>query len=165
MGSLYQWLVFIHVLAGFAFLLSHGSSIAFSFQLKREKDLTRIQALFDLSGSMWIVTMISILVIFIVGIILGFIGNWWSSYWIWISLVISLGVTIWMFVLGQGTYHPMRKAFGLPYMNKGKEQPAEKPAPEEERADLIARTRPREMLVISLGGFIIILWLMMFKPF
>ena len=52
MFSIYQWILFIHVLAGFTFLMSHGTSVTFAFRLKHEKDLPRIQALFDLSGSM-----------------------------------------------------------------------------------------------------------------
>jgi uncharacterized membrane protein len=165
MGSIYLWLKFIHILAGFIFLMSHGTSIMFAFKLKREKDLIRIQAMFDLSGTTWLMMILSLLVLLIVGVVLSFMGNWWSGRWIWVSLGIALGVTIWMFVIGQGTYHPMRKAFGLPYMQKGKELPAEQPASDEERAALIAKTRPWEMLIIALGGYIIIIWLMVFKPF
>ena len=70
-----------------------------------------------------------------------------------------------MFVIGQGTYHPMRKAFGLPYLAKGKEMQPEEPVSEEERSVLIAKTRPCLMLFVGYGGFIVIVWLMMFKPF
>jgi len=165
MSDIYNWLRFIHVLAGFTFLMSHGTSIAFAFKLKREKELPRIQAMFDLSGSMWIIMILSLLVILIVGIVLSFMRGWWSSYWVWVSLILSLGITIWMFILGQGTYHQMRKAFGMAYMQKGQEMEPEQPVSEEERTALIAKTRPWEMLVVAYGGFVIILWLIMFKPF
>ena len=164
-GSLYHWLIFLHILAAFTFLMSHGTSIVFAFKLKREKDLTRIQAMFDMSGSMWLVMILSLLVILIVGVVISFMGDWWSMGWVWLSLALLLGITIWMFVLGQGTYHPMRKAFGLPYMHKGQEMPAEEPVSEEQRAAMIAKTRPWEMLLVAYGGFVLILWLMMFKPF
>ena len=165
MFSLYLWLKFIHVLAGFTFIMAHGTAIALSFRLKREKELTRIQAMLDLSGTMWIVMMVSLLLLLIAGVITGFIGNWWSRGWIWVSLILSLGVTIWMFVIGQGTYHPIRKAFGLPYMGRGKEREPEEPLPEAERNALIAKTNPWSMLLIGYGGFVIVLWLMIFKPF
>lgn len=165
MDSLYLWLKFIHVLAGFTFFLSHGTSIAVAFKLKREKQLSRIHALFDLSGSMWNITMISLLVLLVVGIVISFMGNWWKFGWIWVSLVLLVGITVWMFVLGQGTYHPIRKAIGLPYMHKSKELPAEDPIPESEWLEMIAHTRPWEMLIIAYGGFVVIIWLMMFKPF
>jgi len=164
-GSLYLWLKFIHVLAGFTFIMSHGTSIVFAFRLKREKDLTRIQTMFDMSGSMWLVMIISLLAILIVGVVIAFMGDWWSRGWVWASLVLLLGVTVWMFMLGQGTYHPIRKALGFTYMEKGQEMPAVEPVPEEQRAAIIAKTRPWEMLFVAYGGFVVILWLMMFKPF
>jgi hypothetical protein len=43
--------------------------------------------------------------------------------------------------------------------------PAEKPEPEEESFALIAKRRPWLMLIIGYGGFVAIMWLMMFKPF
>ena len=42
---------------------------------------------------------------------------------------------------------------------------AEEPASEEESAALIAKTRPGLMLLVGYGGFVVIIWLMMFKPF
>jgi hypothetical protein len=165
MFSLYLWLKFIHVLAGFTFIMAHGTSIVLSFRLKREKELTRMQAMLDLSGNMWVVMALSLLALLIVGIITGFIGNWWTRGWIWVSLILSLGITIWMFVIGQGTYHPIRKALGMPYTSRGQEMSPEEPLPEAERNALIARTNPWSMLVIGYGGFMIVLWLMIFKPF
>lgn len=165
MGSLYLWLKFLHVLAALTFFMSHGTSIVFAFRLRREKDLARIQAMFDMSSHMWLVMILSLLGILVIGVVISFMGDWWTRGWVWVSLVLSLGVTIWMFVLGQGTYHPMRKAFGLPYLQGGKDMPAEEPISEDERAALVAKTRPWEMLVIAYGGFVVILWLMMFKPF
>lgn len=165
MFSVYLWLKFLHVLAVCTFVLSHGASIVFSFRLKREKELPRIQAMMDLSGALWPAMMLSLLVILIAGIILGVMGKWWLGGWFWVSIVISLGVTVWMFVIGQGTYHPMRKAFGLPYMHKSKEMPPEEPVSEAERFAMIEKTRPWQMFWIAFGGFVIVLWLMMFKPF
>jgi hypothetical protein len=165
MDSLYQWIKFIHVAAGFTFIMAHGTSIAFSFKLKKETDPARVEALFNLSSSMWNTYMISWLVLMVAGIVNGFMGQWWSRGWMWTSLILMLVVTVWMFVLGSRTYHPIRKAFGLPYQAGSKEMPAEEPLPEEERLALISKTRPMELLAVGYGGFIIILWLMIFKPF
>lgn len=165
MFSLYLWLKFLHVLAGFTFMMSHGTSIVLSFRLKKEREMARVQAMLDLSANMWLVMIVSLLVLLVAGIINAFIGNWWSFGWIWVSLLLSLGITVWMFFVGQGTYHPIRKAFGMPYMARGKENPAQEPLSEDERNDLIARTRPWLMLFVAYGGFTIILWLMIFKPF
>jgi hypothetical protein len=164
MTSPYLWLKFIHVIAAVTFMVAHGTSIAISFRLKHEKDVARIKALLDLSSTMWVATMLSLLVLLIIGIVLGFMGGWWSQTWIWASIVLLLVITFWMFYIGQRTYHPLRKALGLPYQAGGKEMPAEKPAPVEESFALIANTRPGLMLLIGYGGFVLIIWLMMFKP-
>ena len=165
MFSLYQWLKFIHVLAGFTFIMGHGVAVALAFRLKHEKDLTRIQAMFDLSGSMFLVYFLSMIVMFIIGIVITFLGGWWSSGWIWASLGLSLVITVWMFHLGARTYHPLRKAFGLPYREKNKEFDAQEPLSESERTAMIETTNPMLMLWVAYGGFAVITWLMIMKPF
>jgi uncharacterized membrane protein len=165
MVSRYLWLKFIHLVAAVTFMVAHGTSIAISFRLKHEKDIARIKAMLDISGTMWVATMLSLLVSGIAGIILGFMANWWSQSWIWISIVLLLVISIWMFQIGQGSYHPLRKALGLPYQAGSREMPAGEPAPEEVSFTLIAKTRPGLMLLIGYGGFVVIIWLMMFKPF
>jgi hypothetical protein len=165
MLSLYQWLKFIHILAGFTFIMGHGVAVAIAFRLKHEKDLVRVQAMFDLSGTMFLVYFLSMIVLFLVGIAITFMGGWWSSGWLWASLLLSLVITVWMFHLGERTYQPIRKAFGLPYREKNKEYDPVEPLPAEERAALIAATNPRLMLWVAYGGFVVVLWLMMMKPF
>jgi hypothetical protein len=145
--------------------MGHGTSVAISFGLKREKEAVKIKTMLDLSGSLWVVMMLSMLVALIAGIILSFMGNWWSRWWVWVSLILMLGITIWMFVVGQSTYHPLRRTLGMPYMARGREMPAEEPASEEESQALIAKTSPWLMLLIGYGGFVLVIWLMMFKPF
>jgi hypothetical protein len=165
MDSLYEWIKFLHVVAAVTFMVTHGTSIAISFRLKGEQDVTKIKTLLDISGSMWIAMMLSLLVAGIAGIVLGFMLSWWSQWWIWVSIVLLLMITIWMFQIGQGTYHPLRKTLGMPYMARGRDMPAEEPASEEESQAWIAKTRPGLMLLVGYGGFVVIIWLMMFKPF
>jgi len=165
MGSLYQWVKFIHVLASVTFIMGHGASIAFAFRVKKESNLERVRAMLDLSQSMWQVYMLSWLVMMIAGVVNGFMGNWWSRGWIWASLVLMLVITFWMFYLGVKTYHPLRKAFGMPYREGNAELPAGEPLPEAERTTLLAATRPMELFAVGYGGFAFILWLMIFKPF
>ena len=165
MNSLYEWLKFLHVVAAITFLVAHGTSIAISFSVKREDEMTKVKTMLDLSGTMWIAMMLALLVAGIAGIVLGFMLNWWSQWWIWVSVVLLLVITIWMFQIGQGTYHPLRKALGMPYMARGRDMPAGEPASEEESRALIAKTQPHLMLLVGYGGFVVIIWLMMFKPF
>lgn len=50
-------------------------------------------------------------------------------------------------------------------MEYGKRQPAGEPASAEEMEVLMSRPRPVLLAVTGIGGLVIILWLMMFKPF
>jgi hypothetical protein len=165
MNSLYEWIRFLHMVAAISFMVSHGTSIAISFRLKKEEDVERIKTMLDISGSMWIAMILSLLVAGIAGIVLGFMLSWWSQWWIWVSIVLLVVITIWMFQVGQSTYHQLRKTLGMPYQAGGKEMPAQEPAPIEESYAQIAKTRPHLMLLVGYGGFVVIIWLMMFKPF
>jgi len=165
MNSLYEWIRFLHMVAAISFMVSHGTSIAISFRLKKEEDVERIKTMLDISGSMWIAMILSLLVAGIAGIVLGFMLSWWSQWWIWVSIVLLVVITIWMFQVGQSTYHQLRKTLGMPYQAGGKEMPAQEPAPIEDSYALIARTRPGLMLLVGYGGFVVVIWLMMFKPF
>ena len=46
-----QWLIFIHIVGVFAFLVAHGSSVGVLFRLRSERDPGRINALLQLSTS------------------------------------------------------------------------------------------------------------------
>ena len=129
MNSLYEWIRFLHMVAAITFMVSHGTSIAISFRLKKEEDVERIKTMLDISGSMWIAMILSLLVAGIAGIVLGFMLSWWSQWWIWVSIVLLVVITIWMFQVGQSTYHQLRKTLGMPYQAGGKEMPAQEPAP------------------------------------
>ena len=165
MATLYLWLKFIHVVAAFTFLMGHGVAVALSFQLKKETDTKRIEAMFDLSATMWPVYILSLLVLLLDGILISFLGHYWGRAWVWTSLIALVVMIVWMFMIGQGTYHPMRRKLGLPYMIRGDHFPPEPAVPPAEQARLLAETKPWEMLIIGYGGFILIAWLMMFKPF
>jgi len=166
MPNLYQLVKYIHVLAGFLFLLGHGGSVFVAFQLKKETDPERMKAMLDVSAASWPTMMLSLLVLLLAGIVLGFLNIfYWSMGWMWASLLILIVITVWMFRLGSGTYHPLRKMLGMEWMINGKPQPVEKARPLSEIQAHIAKTRPMEMLIIGVGGFALILWLMMTKPF
>ncbi|MEX2143149.1 MAG: hypothetical protein WD740_01020 [Anaerolineales bacterium] len=165
MPSLYEVLRYIHVLAGFSFLLGHGGSMFVAFQLKKEKEPERMKAMLDISAAAWPTMMLSLVALLLAGIGLAFLTSAWGRGWVWASLVLLLALTIWMFLQGSGVYHPLRKMLGMEWMIQGKPQPVEKARPLAEIQAHIAKTRPRETLIIGMGGFALILWLMMSKPF
>ena len=158
-------LVFIHVFFGFLYMLSHGVAFTTSYRLKYESDLKRIQAQLDLSKSSFALMYISLLVLLLAGIVLGFLGLWWSSGWIWVSLGMLLMILVVMGVIASRHFHRIRKAVGMPYLDRNKDHPAIEPASPEEIHSLLSSGRPHLLTLIGLGGWAIILFLMLFKPF
>jgi len=162
---MYRWIVFLHVVGLFGFLLSHGVSVSVAFALRRERKLERIHALLDLSSRSFVAMSGSLLLLLISGIIAGFMGNWWSYGWVWLSLGLLIVIWLIMGFFGSRHYGEIRKATGFEYMEYGKRQPAGEPASAEEMEVLMSRPRPVLLAVTGIGGLVIILWLMMFKPF
>lgn len=162
---MYHWLVFLHILSVLTFFLAHGASASVAFRLKQEKELERIEALLDISTTTLTVFFLSLLLILITGIAAGFIGDWWRFRWVWLALALFVGITIWMGIYGRRSYSPLRKAVGMPYMEGFRPHPAIEPASNGEIIAIIARTNPVLLAGISYGLTVVILWLMMFKPF
>lgn len=162
---LIRWLIFLHVLSAIAFFLAHGASAAMAFRVRKETDFARIRALLDLSWSTMILMGASFLVMGLTGIILPFLIHIWSKVWIWASTVLMLFVFIDMGVFNETRYKQLRRLVGLPYMQSGKELPAEPSSSPEEVAELLKRTGVTGPVIV--GYFIptFVLWLMIFKPF
>jgi hypothetical protein len=70
-----------------------------------------------------------------------------------------------MYITGSGRLSKIRKAVGMPIFEGGKPRPAEQAASADEIEKLLGAWNPWVSLGIGLGGLIVILWLMMFKPF
>ena len=69
---MYQWLVFVHVIAAFAFVMSHGVSAAVALTLRFQRGPDRVSALLELSGKMLIVMYVSLLLVLATGVWAGF---------------------------------------------------------------------------------------------
>lgn len=162
---MYNWLVFIHVLAALTFFLAHGASASMAFQLKKERELARIRAMLDLSGTSFAVFGTSLLVLLAAGVAAGFVGHWWRFGWIWVSLALFIAVSIWMGIYSRRVYSPLRKAAGMSYMEGNKEMPPVEPASETEIAALLDRSNPVLLAGVSYGLIAVTVWLMRFKPF
>lgn len=162
---LYRPVFYLHILAAFFFLLSHGASAAVTFRLRRETGLDRIRALLDLSGYPYNLTLLSLAIMIVGGVAMGFLGHWWAHGWIWVSLVLLIAIGVAMSFIATGHFHRIRKAGGLPYLDGYKEHPPVEPAPPEETAGLIASGRAYLIALIGLGGWAVVLSLMIFKPF
>jgi hypothetical protein len=162
---MYNWLVFLHVLGTFGFLLSHGASATVAFQLRRERNRERICALLELSGASYGVMYSSLGLLLLTGIVTGFLGRWWRYVWIWAALALLVAILVLMYVLGSAYYGKVRKAVGMAYFDGRKEHPATEPATPAEIDALLTSRRPVELMAIGGGGLALIVWLMIFKPF
>jgi hypothetical protein len=147
----YPWLVFLHVLGGFAFVLAHGASAMTAFQLRREREPSRIAALLDLSSYSIGFMYISLLVLLASGIAAGFVGGFWGRLWIWIALGLLIGVMAVMYAIAMPYYGRLRKAVGPEALG--------------DAAQLVRSPRPFLLAAVGGIGLTAILWLMYFKPF
>ena len=165
MFVLYQPVLFLHIFFGFVYMLSHGASAAVAYRLRFETNLDRVRALLDLSASSFSAMYLSLLGMIAGGIALGFLGRWWSSGWIWLSLGLLVLILVLMWFLASKPFHLGRKAAGMSYLDGTKEHPAEQPASPQELEARLKGVNPNRITAFGLGGWAVILWLMIFKPF
>lgn len=162
---LVRWLVFIHVLSALTFFLAHGAAAAMVFKVRTETDFARIRAMLDLAASTFKAYMLSFLIMGLTGLIMPFLIHIWNKAWIWLSIVLILFVTFWMFAVNEKQIKQLRRLVGLPYMQGNKEYPAEPPASPEEVAAFLKTINPHQWALVGYGIPAIVLWLMVFKPF
>jgi MFS family permease len=162
----YRFWVFLHVAGVFGFLLAHGSSAVVAFQLRKERELPRVAALLDLSSASLGLLYGSLLLLLASGIVAGFLGHWWGQAWIWTAIGVLLALMVAMYVLASPYFNGVREAVGVQtYDQRRKDIEAGPPASPERIEEILRSSRPLVVAVIGVVGLLIILWLMMFKPF
>ena len=166
--NLYPWIVFLHVAGVLFFFIAHGTSMAVGFRLKREHDPARVRALLDLSSwSLGVWPSIAFVVGVVAGIAAGVIGGWFGEAWIWIAIVVLAVVAGAMTPLVAARLNVIRAAAGTRAINPFSRKPPDAP-PEQDDTELerlLAAWNPVPAAVMGFGGFVVILWLMFFKPF
>ena len=155
---MYRWWVFVHIVGVFGFLATHGVSMVVTFRLRRERDPGRVVELITFSsssiGPFW--TFLGLLLLG--GVVAGFLGDWWGYIWIWGAIVVLVVVTIAMYLLAR----PYYRRVGL----VARAMAAGSSAVTPEQFDRLLRSpRPLAVAGVGLGGILVILWFMMFKPF
>jgi hypothetical protein len=159
------WLIFLHILSALTFFLAHGTSVAMAFQLRKETDFARIRAMLDLSMSTMMVMGISFLVMGLTGLVMPFILKLWGKGWIWASVILMLVVFFHMVFMNDKRYKHLRRMVGLPYMIGGKKFPAETPASQVDVEAYIKKLKVTDLVIVGYVIPMIVLWLMVFKPF
>lgn len=155
MPDLRGWIVFVHVAAVLIAFLAHGVSAGMALKLGSVRDRTTVKALLDMSQQSLLVFAASLLVLVVAGIVLGFMGDFWGRLWLWVSIVIFAVVFLTMTPMAA---HRMRRL---------REIVEVEPTPEldAEMSQVLSTWRPMPTLVMGIGGLLVIVWLMMFKPF
>jgi MFS family permease len=161
----YPWIVAVHVIGAFAFVLAHGVSMIAAFQLRGERERARVTALLDLSSSSLMVVYIGLLVLLAGGIAAGFVGDHWGRLWIWTSLGLLIGIAVFMYVVATPYYARLRKAVGQKAYGDKKDAPPPEPVGEAELAALLATPRAHILAGVGGLGLAAIVWLMVLKPF
>jgi uncharacterized membrane protein len=165
--TLYAAIVFIHAASILLFFMVHGTSMAVGFRLKRARDPAAARALLDLSSwAMGLPAGITVVVGLLTGIAAGIMGGWFGQLWIWISLVLFLAVAGVMTPMAASRLRAVREAAGTAPINPfARVQP---PAPDPNPAELsrlLDEWNPVPIALLGIGSFLVILWLMLFKPF
>jgi hypothetical protein len=159
------WIVFLHVLGAFMFVAGHGVSMFVVFQVRREPDRGRLAALLDLSGWSLGVAGIGLLILFVSGIVAGIVLGSWGKAWLWVALVLFIVIALVMTPVGGSYLRNLRAAIGQRPGNAKPGDPDPVPATDEQVAAMRASRAPELLLLLGAGGFVVILWLMMFRPF
>jgi hypothetical protein len=165
LSPFHTWIVFIHIVGVFVFLLGHGVSAGVLWRLRTERDPATLRTL--LGFSTWSMTLMGVgfLVWFFGGILAGFSGNYWTTgrYWIWASLLIAIAVILAMTPLGRLYLNRVRAALGVDPKTGVVDGNHTVDAAALEQA--IASGRPVLVAVLGVGSVVVLAWLMYFKPF
>ena len=158
---MYNWIVFLHVTVIFIFLIQHAAEIIVTFKLREQKEPEGIFATYSfLPDNNSRNLRLTYSLIIVTGAVAGFMSTWWKQGWMWSALGVMIVIWIIMNRVG-GNYLNAVDAI-TDYAVKNKD---DKIAIDKFRSDLKARREPEIMTITSVIGGLIILWLMMFKPF
>jgi hypothetical protein len=161
---LHRIILFAHVLFAFLYFLVHGASVAVAYRVRRETSAERVRALLDLSWSTVVTGYYLLMATIVCGVALGFMGHWWSAWWIWVSIAVLVVVLVAMLGKIAPYFHAMRRAAGLAFVDGRWEREAEEGSPDD-LARAIASAHPVAITAVGVAGWAVILWLMLFKPF
>jgi hypothetical protein len=149
---------FLHVASVIAFVAFHSVSMVVMFRIRRERDRGRILELVSLSGETTLPMYISLGAILASGTFAAFVYSAWGRWWLWIAIVVLL-LTV-----------ALMTAIAKPYFERVKTACAMRPSgvprvSDEELGEILGGRAPVTISVIGIGSFLLILYLMIVKPF
>jgi hypothetical protein len=169
LSALYPWIVFVHVASAFTFILAHGVAVFVGFRIRPESDRARIAALLDLSTVTLPLMYGALLVLVVSGITAGAIGGWLGRLWIWTSIGVLVVVAVAMGVIASPYYLRIRQLVGAsisPRQARGLPPvPSDCETVEREIVARLRSRRPELLTAVGGGGLLLVIWLMLAKPF
>jgi hypothetical protein len=154
---MYQWLVFVHLVGLVLFLMMHGVSMWAAFTVRRDPRPDTVRLLLGLSSRANQVMYLGLLLLILGGLGAAWNANQLTAGWIVASYVVFIAVLIGMWAMGAGFYYPLRQDLD------GKDGAA--PIEPAELARRLQNRRPEALTVVGIGGLLILVWLMVLKPF
>jgi hypothetical protein len=161
----YPWVVLLHVVGAFGFVFAHGASAFAAFRIRGEREPARVAALLDLSATSLGLMYVSLLLLLIGGITAGFMGGFWGSLWLWIAIGVLVLVIGAMYPMGSLHYANVRRAVGIKPYTDPKDAPPPEPLSGPELEAILSSNRPFALLAVGGIGLLVIIWLMVVKPF
>lgn len=149
----YPWIVFLHVVGAFGFVFGHGASAFVSMAIRRETDAQRISAMLRLSQLSLTVMYPSLLLLLAAGVAAGFIGQFWGALWLWLAIGLLVVELAAMYALAAPYYMNLRRALTDPTV------------PDDEVVASMSSSRPIVLAWVGIVGLLLIIGLMVMKPF
>ena len=161
----YPWVVLVHVVGAFGFVMAHGASAFAAIRIRSEREPARVAALLDLSSFSLGLMYVSLLILLIGGIIAGFMGEFWGSLWIWLAIGVLVLIIGAMYPMGSLHYANVRRAVGIKPYSDPKDAPPPVALSGPELEAVLSSNRPFLLAAIGGIGLLVIIWLMVVKPF
>jgi hypothetical protein len=149
----YPWIVFLHVVGAFGFVFGHGASAFVSMAIRRETDAQRISAMLRISQLSLTVMYPSLLLLLAAGVAAGFIGEFWGALWLWLAIGLLVVELAAMYALAAPYYMNLRRALTDPTV------------PNDEVVASMSSSRPIVLAWVGIVGLLLIIGLMVVKPF
>ncbi len=154
---MHLWVVYAHILGALLFMLAHGASAAIVFRLRSERDPATIRALLGLSKATLGPAYAALVLLLVAGVWAGIEIEAFSSgqMWLWAAVAVLVVIMGAMYGLVSPTFFGIRDAIG-------------DGSTEVDQAALdrrLSSSRPMTGIGIGFLGILVILWLMVFKPF
>ena len=146
--SVYLWLRFLHIFGVAAFLFAHGVSGGAAFAVRGPVS-GHTRTLLRLSERSSFIANVGLILVLVTGVWMAFAASLWGRVWPWAAVVVLLAVSAFMGFIAN-PYRYARAAAG---------------GPDDALAEKLRRTKPMLALWVGVVGLVVLLGLMVFKPF